>query len=129
MFPLQLNEEELYEREKTWRKKQQVQLNFNFQPNLNSNQASEESKLCWSSFPGQEEGERQGLGLFKEMSVAWDPDSWETSSTSLLVKLSRNQTSLLFGIRIELYFLHRSAPEGMNVMNVIQWISMLQEVN
>jgi len=25
--------------------------------------------------------------------------------------------------------LHRSAPEGMNVMNVIQWISMLQEVS
>ena len=25
--------------------------------------------------------------------------------------------------------MHRSAPEGMNVMNVIQWISMLQEVS
>ena len=29
---------------------------------------------------------------------------------------------------MELKFVHRSAPEGMNVMNVIQWISMLQEV-
>ena len=70
MFPLQLNEEELYEWEKTWRKKRQVQLNFNFQPNLNPNKASEESKVCRSSFPGQEEEARQGLGLFKEIFVA-----------------------------------------------------------
>ena len=90
-----------------------------------------------TSFPRQfptKEGRsgKDGLGLFKEVFVApallWDPDySWELCFLSNCLVVTETKPCY-FWSELSCTYLHRSAPEGMNVMNVIQWISMLQEV-
>ena len=98
----------------------------NFRRNWNMKTASWETETRMARFPSDRFPARKKRDQNKYLLPrldSWEP--WRHFLSHCLV----SGKNCCYSIWIELHVLHRSAPEGMNVMNVIQWISMLQEVS